>query len=81
MQSSFYGGLGAEVSTCSRKNNYIAVTIVSLLPEELSFSTYRKMCSISHTLLGDTIVVQSDVVGASPTTTYSFSAQHLASMD
>ena len=47
--------------------------------------SYRKTSNISHTLVGNKIVDNSDVVGASPVgtapTTSSFSTQHLASMD
>ena len=43
----------------------------------ISLSTYRKTSSISHTLVGNKIVDNSDVVGASPVgaapTTSSFS--------
>ena len=46
---------------------------------------YRKTSNISRTLVGDKIVDNSDVVGASPVgaapTTSSFSTEHLASMD
>ena len=46
---------------------------------------YRKVSNISRTLVGNTIVDHSDVVGASPVgaapTTSSFSTQHLASLD
>ena len=43
----------------------------------ISFQIYRKTCNISRTLVGDKIVGNSDVVGASPVgaapTTSSFS--------
>ena len=46
---------------------------------------YRKTSNISRTLVGNKIVDNSDVVGASPVgtapTTSSFSTKHLASMD
>ena len=46
---------------------------------------YRKTSNISRTLVGNKIVDNSDVVGASPVgaapTTSSFSTYHLASMD
>ena len=46
---------------------------------------YRKTSNISRTLVGNKVVDNSDVVGASPVgaapTTSSFSIQHLASMD
>ena len=49
---------------------------------------YRKTSTISRTLVGNEIVDNSDVVGASPVgaaaaapTTSSFSTEHLASMD
>ena len=46
---------------------------------------YRKTSNISRTSVGDEIVDNSDIVGASPvgaaSTTSSFSTQHLASMD
>ena len=46
---------------------------------------YRKTSNISRTLVGNKIVDNSDVVGASPvgaaSTTSSFSTAHLASMD
>ena len=49
------------------------------------FGSYRKTSYISRTLFGKNIVDNSDVVGASPVgaapTTFSFSTQHLASMD
>ena len=46
---------------------------------------YRKTSNISHTLVGNKIIDNSDAVGASPVgaapTTSSFSTYHLASMD
>ena len=46
---------------------------------------YRKTSNISRTLVGNKIVDNSDVVGASPVgaapTTSSFSTEHLVSMD
>ena len=50
-----------------------------------SNETYRKTSDISRTLLGNKIVDNSDVVGASPIgaapPTSSFSTKHLASLD
>ena len=51
----------------------------------VTIHAYRKTSNISHTLLGNKIIDNSDVVGASPVgaapTTSSFSIWHLASMD
>ena len=51
----------------------------------LYFFKYRKTSDISRTLVGNKIIDNSDVIGASPVgaapTTSSFSTKHLASMD
>ena len=56
-----------------------------LIIEYLVKVIYRKISNIRPTLVGNKIVDNSDVVGASPVgaapTTSSFSTQHLASMD
>ena len=66
----------------------IAMHVDQIRPIPVSRSAnmeYRKTSNISHTLVGNKIVDNSDVVGASPVgaapTTSSFSTYHLASMD
>ena len=60
----------------------IVENLKSLLMED---GNYRNTSNISHTLVGNKIVDNSDVVGASPVsaapTTSSFSTEHLVSMD
>ena len=62
----------------------VAAKWYSILSSELP-GPYHKTSNKSRTLLGDKIVDNSDVVGASPVgaapTTSSFSTEHLASMD
>ena len=52
---------------------------------EMALGDYREICDIKCILVGDKIVDQSDVVGASPVdaapTTASFSTEHQASID
>ena len=57
----------------------------SIVPASEAILKYRKISNISRTSVGNIIVDNSDVVGASPVgaapTTSSFSTYHLASMD
>ena len=67
---------------CSfRSSNYTKLKVAT----EVWIIKYRKISNIRRTLVGNTIVDHSDVVGASPVgaapTTSSFSTWHLASRD